>query len=217
MESLCWSQNRAAAAGTASVSRNSSVAVLSDPSRFSRSGRTESSIARIVRPGPANGEYGSPSSETLGVAPRDSERWRSDGEFFVIESVAEASAGATVVFAEDDAARAKAPLIVRKSDGGFLYATTDLAAVAFRAQELGADRVLYVTDAGQGPHFAAVFAAARRAGLVGRRFAAAVLDRAAERAHGAGGVGETLASAARQASDVVRPAAKASEKEEVAP
>ena len=58
---------------------------------------------------------------------------------------------------------------------------------------------------------------ARRAGLVGRRFAAAVLDRAAERAHGAGGVGETLASAARQASDVVRPAAKASEKEEVAP
>jgi hypothetical protein len=58
---------------------------------------------------------------------------------------------------------------------------------------------------------------ARRAGLVGRRFAAAVLDRAAERALGAGGVGETLASAARQASDVVRPAAKASEKEEVAP
>ena len=57
---------------------------------------------------------------------------------------------------------------------------------------------------------------ARRAGLVGRRFAAAVLDRAAERAHGAGGVGETLASAARQASDVVRPAAKP-EKEEVAP
>jgi len=57
---------------------------------------------------------------------------------------------------------------------------------------------------------------ARRAGLVGRRFAAAVLDRAAERAHGAGGVGETLASAARQASDAVRPAAKP-EKEEVAP
>ena len=57
-------------------------------------------------------------------------------------------------------------MIVRKSDGGFLYATTDLAAAAYRCGDLRADRVLYVTDAGQGPHFAAVFEAAKRAALV---------------------------------------------------
>ena len=45
--------------------------------------------------------------------------------------VAEASDGATVVFAEDDTERAKAPLIIRKTDGGFLYATTDLAACSY--------------------------------------------------------------------------------------
>ena len=57
------------------------------------------------------------------------------------------------------------PLIVRKSDGGFLYATTDLAAVRHRADVMGADRVLYVTDVGQAQHFQMVFDAARVAGL----------------------------------------------------
>lgn len=59
------------------------------------------------------------------------------------------------------------PLIVQKSDGGFLYATTDLAAVAHRVREEKADRVLYVTDAGQSQHFQMVFDAAKMAGLVG--------------------------------------------------
>jgi len=59
-------------------------------------------------------------------------------------------------------------MLVKKSDGGFNYATTDLAAVKHRVQlEDGerADRVLYVTDAGQSQHFEMVFAATRKANL----------------------------------------------------
>ena len=63
--------------------------------------------------------------------------------------VAEVSDGALVVFDEKDKKKEKVPLIIRKSDGGFLYATTDLAAVDYRSKELKANRVLYVTDAGQ--------------------------------------------------------------------
>ena len=59
-----------------------------------------------------------------------------------------------------------APLIVRKSDGGYGYATTDLAAIRRRVGELGADRIIYVTDVRQGGHFAQMFAAARKAGFL---------------------------------------------------
>lgn len=58
------------------------------------------------------------------------------------------------------------PVIVRKSDGGYLYATTDLAAMRYRAGELHADRILYVTDSRQGFHFKQVFAVAREAKFV---------------------------------------------------
>ncbi|MEX1323027.1 MAG: arginine--tRNA ligase [Synechococcaceae cyanobacterium] len=62
------------------------------------------------------------------------------------------------------------PLIVQKRDGGFNYATTDLAAIRYRfapaPQGDGAGRVIYVTDAGQASHFAAVFQVARRAGWI---------------------------------------------------
>ncbi len=58
------------------------------------------------------------------------------------------------------------PLIVQKSDGGYLYATTDLAAVRYRANVLHADRVIYLTDARQSLHFSQVFAVAERAGFV---------------------------------------------------
>ena len=62
------------------------------------------------------------------------------------------------------------PLIVQKSDGGFNYATTDLAAIRYRFAAPpdgdGAQRVIYVTDAGQASHFAAVFQVARRAGWI---------------------------------------------------
>jgi arginyl-tRNA synthetase len=57
------------------------------------------------------------------------------------------------------------PLIVQKSDGGYLYATTDLAAVRYRASTLNADRVIYLTDARQALHFRQVFAVAERAGF----------------------------------------------------
>ncbi len=59
------------------------------------------------------------------------------------------------------------PLIVQKSDGGYLYATTDLAAVRYRARVLQADRVIYLTDARQSLHFSQVFAVAERAGFTG--------------------------------------------------
>ena len=75
--------------------------------------------------------------------------------------VAEVSDGATVVFTAGE----KAPLMVRKSDGGFGYGTTDLAAIDFRASELHADRIVYFVDARQAQHFRQLFSAARKAGL----------------------------------------------------
>ncbi|MBF2076740.1 MAG: arginine--tRNA ligase [Synechococcales cyanobacterium C42_A2020_086] len=58
------------------------------------------------------------------------------------------------------------PLIVQKSDGGYNYATTDLAAVRYRIQQDHAERIIYVTDAGQANHFAQVWQVARRAGWI---------------------------------------------------
>lgn len=86
----------------------------------------------------------------------------------VLEKLGEAglteiSDGAECIFPEVRK-EGQPPLIVRKSDGGFNYASTDLAAVYHRVFTLGAKRVIYVTDAGQQTHFHAVFDAARRAG-----------------------------------------------------
>ncbi|MBU6953121.1 arginine--tRNA ligase [Hahella sp. HN01] len=58
------------------------------------------------------------------------------------------------------------PLIVKKSDGGYLYATTDLAALRYRERVLKANRVLYFVDARQSLHLNQVYAAGRRAGFV---------------------------------------------------
>jgi arginyl-tRNA synthetase len=55
-------------------------------------------------------------------------------------------------------------MLIRKADGGFLYATTDLAAVRFRVQELDGGRVIYVVDARQRDHFKDVFDAVRLIG-----------------------------------------------------
>jgi len=76
------------------------------------------------------------------------------------------SDGAKVVFPEGFENRDGEPLgmIVRKGDGGFLYATTDLAAARHRLDELNADRLIYVTDARQSQHFAMVFQTIRQAG-----------------------------------------------------
>ncbi|QFY13282.1 arginine--tRNA ligase [Nonomuraea phyllanthi] len=56
------------------------------------------------------------------------------------------------------------PLIIRKSDGGYGYATTDMAAIRYRVHDLKADRILYVVGNEQALHFRMVFAAARLAG-----------------------------------------------------
>jgi arginyl-tRNA synthetase len=79
--------------------------------------------------------------------------------------------GAQCVFLEESSAAHKLPpVIVQKSDGGFNYATTDLAAIRYRFAAPpagdGARRVIYVTDAGQASHFAGVFQVARRAGWI---------------------------------------------------
>jgi len=55
-------------------------------------------------------------------------------------------------------------LIVRKSDGGYGYAATDLAAIAWRVREAKLQRIVYVVDARQAQHFAMVFEVAREAG-----------------------------------------------------
>jgi len=58
------------------------------------------------------------------------------------------------------------PIIVQKSDGGYLYATTDLAGLEFRAKELKADRICYVVDARQSEHFKQVFQIAKLANII---------------------------------------------------
>jgi arginyl-tRNA synthetase len=58
------------------------------------------------------------------------------------------------------------PLIVQKSDGGYNYATTDLAALRYRIEQDGAEEIIYVTDAGQAAHFTQVFQVAQRAGWI---------------------------------------------------
>jgi len=58
------------------------------------------------------------------------------------------------------------PFIIQKTDGAFLYATTDLAALRYRVNELKADRIIYVTDARQKLHFEMLFAVAKMAGWV---------------------------------------------------
>lgn len=81
-------------------------------------------------------------------------------EAFIEAGLGEEDNGAIVVRFEDR----ERPLLIRKSDGGFLYATTDLAAVRHRVQNLHSDRVVYVVDARQRDHFKDVFDAAHLIG-----------------------------------------------------
>ena len=80
----------------------------------------------------------------------------------------EEDAGAQCVFLEGFKNKDgdRLPLIVQKSDDGFNYATTDLAAIRYRIKEDGADRIVYVTDSGQAGHFAQVFQVAKRANFL---------------------------------------------------
>ena len=78
--------------------------------------------------------------------------------------IAEVSEGAVVVFFRDDPELADKPLIIRKRDGGFNYATTDVATVNYRVNELEADTIWYVVGAPQTLHFKQIFGVARREG-----------------------------------------------------
>jgi arginyl-tRNA synthetase len=78
--------------------------------------------------------------------------------------IAEISEGAVCVFFRDIPELAEKPAIIRKSDGGFNYATTDVATVDYRIQDLKADTVWLVVGAPQILHFKQVIAIARREG-----------------------------------------------------
>lgn len=78
------------------------------------------------------------------------------------------SDGAKCLFLEGFTNREGEPLpfMLQKSDGGYNYATTDMASIRHRIEEEKADRLIYVTDAGQATHFAMLFAAAQKAGYL---------------------------------------------------
>lgn len=78
------------------------------------------------------------------------------------------SDGAQCVFLDEykNAEGKPLPVIVQKAGGGYLYSTTDLAAMRYRSQVLKADRALYFVDQRQALHFQMAFEVARRAGFV---------------------------------------------------
>jgi arginyl-tRNA synthetase len=84
------------------------------------------------------------------------------------QGLLETSEGAKCVFLEGFTNKDgdPLPLIVQKTDGGFNYATTDLAALKYRVKQDGADKIFYVTDSGQANHFAGVFQVAKKAGIL---------------------------------------------------
>ncbi|GAB3649584.1 arginine--tRNA ligase [Glycomyces tarimensis] len=87
-------------------------------------------------------------------------------EALVSAGIAVESEGALCVFFDDITGPDgdPVPLLLRKADGGYGYAATDLAAIRYRIGDLRADQILYVVDARQALHFKQVFATARRAG-----------------------------------------------------
>jgi arginyl-tRNA synthetase len=80
----------------------------------------------------------------------------------VRKSIARESEGAIVVFFDDDPYLKDKPAIIRKSDGAFNYATTDLATIAYRVETWNPDEIIYVTDGRQQLHFQQIFATFRK-------------------------------------------------------
>ena len=78
--------------------------------------------------------------------------------------IARESDGAICIFFENIPDLADKPCIIRKSDGGFLYATTDLATIDHRIREWKADEIWYVVGAPQSLHFQQIFAASAKRG-----------------------------------------------------
>jgi arginyl-tRNA synthetase len=83
-------------------------------------------------------------------------------EELVAKGVARESEGALAVFFEDIPQLKEHPALIRKSDGGFNYTTTDLATLAHRLETWRPDEIIYVTDGRQQLHFQQVFAAFRK-------------------------------------------------------
>lgn len=80
--------------------------------------------------------------------------------------IAEVSEGAVCIFFPGSPELEEKPCLIRKSDGGFLYATTDLATLEYREKRWKPDAVWYVTGAPQQLHFEQVFASARKLGVM---------------------------------------------------
>ncbi|MDF1825724.1 MAG: arginine--tRNA ligase [Verrucomicrobiales bacterium] len=85
-------------------------------------------------------------------------------ESLLAAAIAEESDGAICVFFPDEKQLADKPALIRKSDGGFLYATTDLATIDYRIEELKADAIWYVVGAPQQLHFDQIFRIAKQRG-----------------------------------------------------
>lgn len=81
------------------------------------------------------------------------------------KGVARESEGAICVFFDGYSKLEDKPTVVRKADGGYLYATTDLATIDFRVEEWSADEIWYVVGAPQQLHFQQIFEATRKRGL----------------------------------------------------
>ena len=79
--------------------------------------------------------------------------------------IAEISDGALCVFLRDIPALAEKPAIIRKADGGFLYATTDLATIEYRMERWNPDAIWYIVGAPQALHFQQIFGIARLLGV----------------------------------------------------
>jgi len=80
----------------------------------------------------------------------------------VIKGIARESEGALAIFFEDLPQLKEHPTLIRKSDGGFNYTTTDLATLEYRLKTWHPDEIIYVTDGRQQLHFQQVFAAFRK-------------------------------------------------------
>ena len=76
--------------------------------------------------------------------------------------IAEVSEGALCIFFKDEDALTDKPCLIRKADGGFLYATTDLATIEYREKRWQPDAIWYVCGAPQQLHFEQIFSAARK-------------------------------------------------------
>ena len=83
-------------------------------------------------------------------------------EELVAQGIARESEGALAIFFEDSPQLKDQPALIRKSDGGFNYTTTDLATLAHRLETWQPDEIIYVTDGRQQLHFQQIFAGFRK-------------------------------------------------------